>query len=314
KGIDVLGLDAAAVEDPDRLGGLFRGELREQAAEVAVDLAGLGVRRVDARPDGPDRLVGEDDLLHLRRRHAGEPGAQLTLDRREGESLAPLLRRLADAEDRREPVGHGGAELEIDDLVGLADLLAPFGVADEHPTAAEVGEHRRRDLAGVGARGLVVTRLRPELDRAAGEHLGDGGEGGEGRADDDLHPARAPDRVADRAGEDARLRDRPVHLPVADDDGWPHAGASVSASTPGRGPMSSPISASGISRIPTARPAALSGRSATTVSRGSTRRTPRRRAASSAARAVSTRSGSTSDRPIAWPSARRNVNAMPPPT
>src|SRR2546422_2203961 len=141
----------------------LRGELREQAAQVPVDLAGLGRRRVDARPDGPDRLVGEDDLPELRRRQTREPGAQLTLDRREGEPLAPLLRRLADADDRREPVGHGRADLEIDHRVGLADLLAPLGVAEEHPAAADLDEHRRRDLAGMGASRLVVTRLRPEL-------------------------------------------------------------------------------------------------------------------------------------------------------
>src|ERR671930_1442904 len=97
--VDVLGLDAAAVEDPDRLGDLLRGELREQAAQVPVDLAGLGRGRVDARPDGPDGLVGEDDLPDLRGRQAREAGAQLTLNRREREPLAPLFRRLADAED-----------------------------------------------------------------------------------------------------------------------------------------------------------------------------------------------------------------------
>src|SRR5216110_3019004 len=87
--VDVLALDAAPVEDSDRLGDLLRRELREQAPQVPVDLAGLARRRVDARPDGPDRLVGDDDLPELDGRHASEPGAQLALDRREGESLAP---------------------------------------------------------------------------------------------------------------------------------------------------------------------------------------------------------------------------------
>src|SRR5438094_8664697 len=94
---DVLGLAAATVEDPDALSDLLRPELREQTAQVPVDLAGLGRCRVDARPDGPDRLVGEDDLSKLCGRHAGEPGAQLALHRREGKSLAPLPGGLVDA-------------------------------------------------------------------------------------------------------------------------------------------------------------------------------------------------------------------------
>src|SRR2546429_9747728 len=54
--VDVLGLDAATVEDPDALCDLLRRELREQNAQAPVDLARLGRRRVDARTDGLDRL------------------------------------------------------------------------------------------------------------------------------------------------------------------------------------------------------------------------------------------------------------------
>src|SRR5215831_752456 len=70
-----------------------------------------------------------------------------------------------------------------------------------------------------------------------------------------------------------------------------------------RGPMSRPIWSAGISRIPTVRPRGLSRPSATTASSGSTSATPRRRAASSVRRAVSTWSRSTSERPMAWPRA-----------
>src|SRR5947199_2558961 len=71
--VDVLGLDAATVEDPDALSDLLRPELREQTAQVPVDLAGLGRWRVDARPDGPDRPVGDEDLSNLVRRPADAP-------------------------------------------------------------------------------------------------------------------------------------------------------------------------------------------------------------------------------------------------
>src|SRR3990167_6046806 len=59
--VHVLGLDAAAVEDPDRLRDLLRGELREQAAQVPVDLAGLARRRVDSGADRPHRLVRSEE-------------------------------------------------------------------------------------------------------------------------------------------------------------------------------------------------------------------------------------------------------------
>src|SRR3989442_1571862 len=52
--VDVLGLDAAAVEDPDALGDLLRPELREQTAQIPVDFAGLA-RNVD-------ELVAESEV------------------------------------------------------------------------------------------------------------------------------------------------------------------------------------------------------------------------------------------------------------
>src|SRR3989442_13981678 len=135
--VDVLGLDAAAVEDPDALGDLLRPELREQTAQIPVDFAGLARCRVDARPDGPDRLVGEDDLPELCGRHAGEPGAQLALHRREGKSLAPLLGSLAGAEDGREATVPRRAELYSNHPAGQPDLLPPLVTATLYPASSE---------------------------------------------------------------------------------------------------------------------------------------------------------------------------------
>ena len=53
--------------------------------------------------------------------------------------------------------------------------------------------------------------------------------------------------------------------------------------------------------------------SETTTSTGSAISTLRRAASSNSARALSTKSGSTSDLPISCPCARRNVFAIPPP-
>src|SRR5204863_3999365 len=164
--LHVLGLDAAAVEDPDGLRDVLRGELGNQPAEVAVHLGRLTGRRVHAGADRPDGLVGEHRLDGLVRRQAGEASAQLALDRRERQPLAALVGGLADAEHGRETVRERGADLLVDQLVGLADLLAALGVAEQHVPAAELDEHRGCDLARVGARRLVVAGLRAQEDRA----------------------------------------------------------------------------------------------------------------------------------------------------
>src|SRR5262245_14394624 len=105
-------------------------------------------------------------------------------------------------------------------------------MADERPATADLGEHRNRDLTRVRTRRLVVTRLRAELDRAASEDLRHRGERRERRAHDHLDAARALEPVAEGAGQRARLDERAVHLPVADDEWCAHQ-LSVSASTPG---------------------------------------------------------------------------------
>ena len=125
-----------------------------------------------------------------------------------------------------------GAHLAVDLLVRLAHLTAALGVPEDHEAAAELDQHRRRDLTGVGAGRLVMTVLAAEHDGTEPQHLGHRRQRGERRAHDDLHAARALEAFAERAGQDARLRQRAVHLPVADDERRAHQ-ASVSASTPG---------------------------------------------------------------------------------
>src|SRR4030067_879236 len=49
-------------------------------------------------------------------------------------------------------------QLAPDDLVGLAGVTTPLGVADDDP-GHEAGEHRCCDLARVGAGGLVMDVL-----------------------------------------------------------------------------------------------------------------------------------------------------------
>ena len=68
--------------------------------------------------------------------------AQLAL----GVAALALVLGLADAEDRRRPASSAWAP-SAQRLVGLAEVLAPLGVADDDAVHADLGEHRRRDLA-----------------------------------------------------------------------------------------------------------------------------------------------------------------------
>ena len=78
--------------------------------------------------------------------------AQLAL----GVAGLALVLGLADAEDRLEARLQRRGHLLLQRAVGLAEVLAPLGVAEHHAVDAELGQHRRRDLAGVGALGLLV--------------------------------------------------------------------------------------------------------------------------------------------------------------
>ena len=61
-----------------------------------------------------------------------------------------LLERLADADDRRQSGGQRGLDLLVDRLVGLAEELPTFAVAEDHVLAADVEEHRAAEFAGEG--------------------------------------------------------------------------------------------------------------------------------------------------------------------
>src|SRR5205807_1258499 len=154
---------AAAVLDAKR------ADLALHAADRLTDQPAdlVRVRRLRVAPgaDRPDRLVRNDDFLQLIGRQSGERAAHLLLDERLRFARVTLLERLTHAHDRRHPTGEDSLGLLVDDLVGLAEVLAAFGVAGDDVPAFQAREHRRSDLAGPRAFVLPVTVLRAELDR-----------------------------------------------------------------------------------------------------------------------------------------------------
>ena len=131
---------------------------------------------------------------------------QLAID--DGVLLArlALLELLADAQDRAQAGVDRPPDLEPDELVGLARVTTPFGVADDHP-GRQPGQHRCGDLAGVGTLQLVMDGLGPDRDVriGLGQRVADGGEGHERRADHADH-ARRPGSAPRSCGRARRRR------------------------------------------------------------------------------------------------------------
>lgn len=149
----VLLADGAAVEDAGLVGGLLADVVLEPLADAGVDLLGLLLGGDLTGADGPDGLVGDDDLgpvadLLLE-------GGKLGGDDLEGLAGLALLERLAAAPDDADAVVGGVLGLGGDDLVGLAEDGAALAVAKNGPVDAGVLELVGAGLTGEGTVGLV---------------------------------------------------------------------------------------------------------------------------------------------------------------
>ena len=109
----------------------------------------------------------------------------------------------------------GRHELARHELVALAVNRAALGMADDRIAAADVREHRRRNLAGMRPRLFGADVLAPETHAAARELAGDLGEVDERRAEDDFAGAGAGASRDQLAHEARGFRTAAVHLPVA---------------------------------------------------------------------------------------------------
>ena len=207
---DVRGGDAAAVEDRDLGRGIGASRVARAAARIASAIAAASEpERVPAGPDRPDGLVGDDEAgggEHGadRGRRAHPPSWRSTTST--GPTSFALGELLADAEDR--------AEAGLDRPGELAGRSARpsrrgRGGAREWPTITQFGEpdeHRRRDVAGVGAGELVVDVLGADPDVGPlGQRVADRGEAHERRADDP-RDARDAGPARDRRGRARRRR------------------------------------------------------------------------------------------------------------
>ena len=188
----VLRLDRAAVEHRQVEQGLDR------LVRLLRHLGRGGLPGADR----PDRLVGDHEVV------VGLEHADLAAEDVVGLARLALGQGLADAGDHVQPALQRGAAAPRDGLVGLAEVLAAFRVADERAVDAELAEHRRGDLAGERAFALPVAVLGEDTDLRAGECLHGCGERDVRRSDDDVDVVWQR-RVAQRAAELARLAPAP---------------------------------------------------------------------------------------------------------
>ena len=151
-----------------------------------MDLLGLGWRRDLASADGPDWLVGDDDVLPLSWLEQSSQGLELGLDDLVNAAGLTLLEGLADAEDDLHPELQSLRGLASRVGVGLAHLSAALRVADDDALDAGVQEQLSGDLAGPGAWGLEVAVLGSNVDVAAFQELAQSDQLQGSRGDEDL--------------------------------------------------------------------------------------------------------------------------------
>jgi hypothetical protein len=179
----VLLADGAAVDDTGGLGDLLAELLVEPLADALVNLLRLLGGGDLAGADGPDGLVGDDDLAPVLDLLAD--GGELVDDDLHGLVGLALLEGLADAEDDVDAAVESGLGLVGDESVALLQDDAALAVADQSPGNVGVLELRGGDLAGESAVGLVEDVLGGDLDALAGVLAGEEEVEG-GRGDDDL--------------------------------------------------------------------------------------------------------------------------------
>jgi hypothetical protein len=179
----VLLVDAAAVQDAGSVSNAVADVLLEPLADGLVDLLGLLGGGNLAGANGPDGLVGNDNLAPVR--DLLLEGRKLGADDVDGLAGLALLEGLAAAPDDADAVLGGVLGLGGNVGVGLGEDSAALRVAEDGPCDVTVLELGDRDLAGEGAVGLVEDVLGGDLDLGA-EVLAGKEEVERGGSDDDL--------------------------------------------------------------------------------------------------------------------------------
>jgi hypothetical protein len=182
-----------------------------------MHLGHVSRRGCQARPDGPDRFVGDDEARRrgIFRQRAGK----LSGDDRQSFSGFALRPRLADANNHRQARRQGCRSLSRDKGIIFVVIAAPLRMPDDDVGGAGVLQHQSRNVPGMGTaggrmailaaerHGRIFAKIRPSLEqsrRRTDEHFGSAG-------------ATRTNAVAHR-GDHVQLGDAAIHLPISGDE------------------------------------------------------------------------------------------------
>lgn len=163
--VAVLLADTATVDDSGVVRSGLADLLGEVLADGGVNLLGLLSAGDLAGADGPDGLVGNDDLapvLDL----LGD-GTELVGNDVDGLVGLSLLKGLANAENNAESVVERSLSLGGDEVVGLLEDDTALRVTGQGPGDVGLLELAGRDLTGEGTVGLVEDVLGSDLEAGA---------------------------------------------------------------------------------------------------------------------------------------------------
>src|SRR5208282_3123467 len=164
QGMGVLRFDRAAIEDAEFVGELlaegFGGFGSDDGVRVGGHLRSCSL----SGADGPDRLVGDYQADGFLGRNFVKGAETLAPQHVVREAGFAFFEDFSHADNGDESSFDGGLELEVDGVIGLAEVLAAFGVSDDDVGDADGEQHGGVDLAGEGAFLLPVKILRADRD------------------------------------------------------------------------------------------------------------------------------------------------------
>lgn len=178
----VLLVDTSTVEDSGLVGNLVADRL-EPVTDSLVDLLGLLGGGDLASANGPDGLVGNDNLGPVA--DLSLESLKLLADNLNGLASLTLLEALTAAPDNTDAVLGGVLGLGGNNIVRLAEDGAALRVAENGPVDVGISKLADGELAGESTVGLVVDILGGDLDFLA-EGLAGRDEVKGGRGDDNL--------------------------------------------------------------------------------------------------------------------------------
>lgn len=179
----VLLIDTAAVQDAGLVGNLVADVGLEPVTDCLVNLLSLLGGGNLAGANGPDGLVGNDNLGPVG--DLGLEGGELLGDNSDGVARLTLLEALTAAPDDAEAVGGGILGLGGNNLVRLAEDGTALRVTEDGPVDLGVGELSNGKLTSESTVGLIVDVLGGDFDLGT-NLLADRNEVESTRSNDDL--------------------------------------------------------------------------------------------------------------------------------